>query len=238
MIAHKGEANLQLENQLFADTSAAHQLVVDGCRGRIEGCTFTDGNTALHATQPVDCDQRSLFNQIDGGGLLVLGAVELVVSRCRFQANHAMMCGGAVSLQAAPGSRITFENCDFVDNTADDTGPAIDLLTHGLVVALRNCRFTRNGSTGRLTTVPRGQVSVFPGNVLELERCTFEGNKTADVDYHQTKDRPVTITTDPADAREYRIIDVTGMSNRKLARKIIVMASAWANHPAYFPARG
>src|SRR5688500_14090795 len=94
-----GEQSLRLEGGVF-DTPTAHQLVLDGCAGFVVGATFANGNTSYHASEPVHVQRKSIFAQIDGGGVLATGPTDLTFENCVFQDNFAMMCGGGVSLQA------------------------------------------------------------------------------------------------------------------------------------------
>jgi len=218
------ERSLELTGDF--DQPSAHQLVLEGCAGFVIGATFANGDTSRHASESIAVGRKSIFTQIDGGGVLVTGKSNLVFEDCVFRNNISMMCGGGVSLQTQPGSKITFKNCQFLGNNAADTGSAIDLLTPNQIVVVEKSVFEGN-STTRWADTPRGHISVFPNNRLKLISCDFKDGDV-DVDYHGQCDIEV-------DTDKYRIQDVGGQKNLKAISKVLTIARAWRQHPAYLP---
>ncbi len=202
-------------------------LVLEDCTGKIEGCTFENGRSNLARRVPVK--HKSIYAQIDGGAVLVTGLTKVTFRRCTFRNNSSVMCGGAVSLQADPGSRIVFEDCTFMHNRANDTGPAIDVLTSGQRVIIRGCRFRNNTGTGTFSTISMGQISVFPGNDVVVTRSTFQDN-VIDVDIRKSK-APAHLSIN----RLHHVADVTGLKNKKLGRKVLANSLACLLHPGASP---
>ena len=214
---------VSLSNHIFD----GHQVILEDCTGKISGCVFENNSTGLNHRVPVK--RRSIYAQIDGGAVLVTGASRLTFKKCIFRNNTSVMCGGAVSLQAAPDSRITFEDCTFTSNHADDTGPAIDILTPGQRVTVRNCTFIDNTATGKLSSMPMGQVSIFPGNRVVITRSVFHGNPV-DVDIRRGRS-PERLSIN----RLARVADVTRHKNTKWAQHAVLNAIAVALHPGCSP---
>lgn len=215
------EDKLKLAHRTFDH----EQLVLEGCQGLIESCNFKNGRTTLIGRGP-GTKRKSIYTQIDGGAVLVTGRVNLTFRDCTFQHNSSVMCGGAVSLQAEPGSTLTFESCIFEDNRANDTGPAIDILTSDTKVLIDNCTFRRNRSSGRFTSCAIGQVSIFPGSEVAVSNCRFDGNEI-DIDYRGV----VQLGVD----KSYHVKDVTEERNTRLLHKVIPNLVAYLSHPRHYP---
>lgn len=129
-------------------------------------------------------ERKSIYNFIDGAGVLIVGNVSAEFINCRFINNHAYMCGGGVSVQQTFGAEpIIFDHCKFIKNSAGDTGSGLDILTPGSRVVLRDCLFENNHSNLFLPAHGKsGQITSFPKTKVEVINCEFRGAKI-DVDY-------------------------------------------------------
>ena len=123
----------------------------------VENCRFIDNNASLF-----------------GGGMHNrLGSA--VVRNCVFggvgadEGNTASASGGGVYNETA---NPTIEGCEFIQNTANNNGGAMDN-ADGSNVVLRDCLFQDN------TALRGGGVHAWISTV-ELENCRFEGNSSTD----------------------------------------------------------
>lgn len=144
-------------------------------------------------------DNISLVTGLGGGAII---ADSVVIDGTRFENNSALdpsASGGAIL-----ANQVTASRCEFIGNTAGNSGGAIDA---GQQVQLESCRLADNkaGQTGgalRLVSMPgysnRIRNSVFSGNVSTFEggalwiksldsaaitNTTFSGNLLTDEDF-------------------------------------------------------
>ncbi len=222
--------DVSMTGEVF-DGRAAHQLVIDGGKGVIKDCVFSGGNTSLHAELPVDGSLRSIYGEIDGGGVLIMGDVDLEFVDCTFENNYSVMCGGAVSVQANPASVVNFSGCIFKNNKAEHTGPAIDILLPGITSAVDNCVFEDN-KTGRYDNGSLGQIAVFPASTLTVTNSKFI-NSPNDVDIDIRNSRCFEAQVEADDG--IRVSHVTGRGAGRTLRRYFSMSSgvigAWLKHP-------
>jgi len=203
-----------------------HQLVMVGCKGIIRNCNFSGGNTRLHGRAlSVGGGYKSVFQYIDGGGVLIAGDSDIVFEDCNFTNNYSFMCGGAVSFQGR--GKAVFRNCTFRNNISEHTGPAIDVLKPGNEVLIVGCKFIGN-SVSRWGSAVRGQISVFPGNVLEIAESSFSrGRSVNDIDYHG--DAKI-IAEDSV-----MVVNLSNYSDTGRFRRAIEVAKATFIHPGTYP---
>jgi hypothetical protein len=155
----------------------AHVIVVEDADATLEGLTFRGGST----TDPVRVAKtyagdrfRSLYEAIDGAGLLFLGKSNVVIRGCTITDNHAGMCGGGISNQGVGLVKVV--SCAFERNTAYHTGGAADNLTPGSVIEIRDSTFKDNVSNaGSICGGPHGQVTVFKNTRASIHDCDFVG---------------------------------------------------------------
>jgi hypothetical protein len=141
------------------------------------------------------CEMRDTLFESNGaifaGGAAVIGAGELVATRCRFVGNG---CGGLYQLPDKAGdggalhvtadtARLT--SCRFEDNVAGSgvtgAGKGGGLHVEGRDVTLANCTFSGNSAytseIGFTATAHGGAIFVV-GGVPRLVNCTLSGNRT------------------------------------------------------------
>lgn len=144
----------------------------------LEGITITRGREYLGGgvycefVWPVisNCVFYRNFAQRGGGFALEWGAGTFV--RCRFVENAAGLEGGAFTVpDAAIGVDVTFEECQFVGNTAPSGGAVYFLAYPIRGTSFHNCSFVANsaGTGGAITLI---------GFSPLIDQCTFVSNYT------------------------------------------------------------
>lgn len=156
---------------------ASHVIIVEDAELAIEGLTVTGGNTTNPARvgrQYSGARFRSIYEAIDGAGLLVLGSSTLKLKNCWVVNNHSGMCGGGISHQGT--GLVEIDDSTFEDNTAYHTGAAIDNLTPGARFVVRRSYFNNNLSNkGSICGGPHGQVTVFKNTKATISGSEFSG---------------------------------------------------------------
>lgn len=154
-----------------------HVVVVEDAVADLTGVTITGGTTvgsSRVARRYAGRRLRSIYEHIDGAGLLALGTADILLSQCAFVENHSGMCGGAISNQTT--GMIEVKQCQFRDNTAFHTGAAIDNLIPGAQLLVGRSSFENNRSNiGSLLGGPHGQITVFGKTKAEVRDCDFSG---------------------------------------------------------------
>jgi len=178
-----------------------------GLRGTTTGtatvanCVFSGNNAAngggLHVRGLSMSGSTIAGNAATGlGGGAVLGEADL--TGCTFEGNHARR-GGALSM-SAPSQNSSFADCEFLDNSADETGGALDSHDNELHLSstFTDCRFEENlapaGGAAHVSGVScaavfdhcwfsdneatvGGALSSLEGAVLNLAFCTLAANE-------------------------------------------------------------
>jgi len=160
---------------------ASHIIVVEDADATIKGIKISSGNT----TDPVRVAKdyrgrplRSIFEAIDGAGILVLGKSNVNLDDCRVTDNHSGMCGGSLSNQGT--GLVEVSECVFEDNSAYHTGGAIDNLTHGATIIVKGSEFKNNlSNAGSICGGPHGQITVFKKTKASLYDNSFSGTTYA-----------------------------------------------------------
>jgi len=150
-------------------------------------CHGTTRKTGLWQKVKKGIPRASIYNFIDGPGIIVTGKASAIIEDCNVHDNDSFMCGAGISIQqhSAKGP-VRLIHCRVFNNRAQDTGAGIDVLTPGSFLAAESCTFDNNKSNLLLPGVHRnGQVSLFPETFAELNDCTFICSKAPAVDFHQ-----------------------------------------------------
>lgn len=160
--------------------------ILDGFRITGANGFLTREQTALF--EPNRTIPRNYFFYSDGGGIKVFGRSYPTLRRLEIADNFTRPCGAGVSIQHQGYAQdsVLMEDCVFRNNRAQGTGSALDLLA-GSAARLRNCLFTGNVSntgedevaknSGERPFVNNGVLTVFWKSRVDLERCTFTGNR-------------------------------------------------------------
>ena len=128
---------------------------------------------------------KSVFEILDGGGVLITGNSNVRFENCHFNENSSIMCGGAISNQSK--GKVEFVNCTFINNTANHTGSAIDNLTKSSNLHLKNCSFENNTSNLMYKNRgPHGQITIFPHSRASIVTSNFKGGSIT-LDYIEGK---------------------------------------------------
>jgi hypothetical protein len=161
------------------DKKVAHLMIIQNCgNSLIQNTIFRNGNTAIvsKVEKAQFCfpqNKISIFEVIDGGGVIVTGNSNVTFRNCTFVDNYSIMCGGAVSNQST--GLVKFENCIFENNTAGHTGSAVDNLTKKSNLKICNCRFINNVSNEwHKQGFPHGQVTAFANTKLLISNSVFQ----------------------------------------------------------------
>ena len=114
----------------------------------ISQCTFHKneaegvGAIALEFSNAVVADCRFISNGSDlpgsGAGAMAILGGSPTITRCRFEKNEAVNCGGAI---LGDGCDLTISDCSFVNNSAHDGGGIYLRQSNG---AITGCRFVGN----------------------------------------------------------------------------------------------
>jgi len=162
---------------LDGNRTTSHIIIVEDANATIEDITVTSGNTT-NPLKVADSYQgshfRSVYEVVDGAGILILGNSKVKLKRCNILNNHSGMCGGGMSNQGT-GS-VYVDSCKFENNTSYHTGAAIDNLTNGAQVIVRRSLFSNNlSNTGSICGGPHGQITIFSGTKSNIYHNKFYG---------------------------------------------------------------
>jgi hypothetical protein len=131
---------------------------------------------------------KNLFFYSDGGAIKVFGRSYPTLLDLELDDNFTSPCGAGLSIQHEGHKQgaVVIENCRFINNRAQGTGSALDLLP-GSAARLNNCLFVRNVSnmgedpvakaSGERPFVNNGAVTTFWKSHAEFRNCTFAGNR-------------------------------------------------------------
>lgn len=168
------------------------ETVIDGFR--ITGARGFETHEGTDEIQP-DTGQEELAREqfffSDGGGIKIFGRSYPVLRNLVVEDNFSDPCGGGVSVEhrGFRDSAVVFENCVFRSNSCRLTGPAVDLL-QGSRAKLTNCLFVGNHGNNGVDDISEGDIkyngkhgsgalTIFPESRVEVDRCTFVGNRNA-----------------------------------------------------------
>jgi len=169
----------------FGD-GVSSKTLLDGFRITGANGFLTREQTALF--EPNRTIPRNYFFYSDGGGIKIFGRSYPTLRRLEIVDNFTRPCGAGISVQHQGYSQdsVLIEDCVFRNNRAQGTGSAVDLLA-GSAARLRNCLFVGNVSntgedevaknSGERPFVNNGVLTVFWKSRIDLERCTFTGNR-------------------------------------------------------------
>ena len=131
-----------------------------------------EGTPALEPNRTV---LKNHFFYSDGGAVKVFGRSSPRLIELTIEDNFTRPCGAGISVQQQ-GFRDTpvlIASCRFLNNKAQGTGPAIDLLA-GSSAKILNCLFVGNISN---TGEDNGAITIFWESLALVQNCTFTGNR-------------------------------------------------------------
>lgn len=198
-----GDVTLSAANpSLSATNDPAHPAVVnhvvyfgDGLSTNtlIRGFRLTGANAFLTkegtpALEPNRTILKNHFFYSDGGAVKVFGRSAPRLVELNIEDNFTRPCGAGISVQQQ-GFRETpvlIASCRFLNNRAQGTGPAIDLLA-GSSARILNCLFVGNISntgedlvakaSGEKPFANNGAITIFWESLALVQNCTFTGNR-------------------------------------------------------------
>ena len=169
----------------FGD-GVSSNTILDGFRITGANGFITREQTALF--EPNRTIPRNYFFYSDGGAIKVFGRSYPTLRRLEIIDNFTRPCGAGISIQHQGYAQdsVLIEDCIFRNNRAQGTGSAVDLLA-GSAARLRNCLFVGNVSntgedevaknSGERPFVNNGVLTVFWKSRVDMQRCTFTGNR-------------------------------------------------------------
>jgi len=164
-------------------------VVVDGLR--FADCRHPDRDAAVMGDEIDLTVRNSIFENNLSGSIIVFGNSTAVIENTRFAHND-----GASNAVYAVTSSVSIRDCEFVDNSWQYSGGAIEL--RGAQATVAGCRFADNvaSGTGAAAVYVRHTTSIVDvtqclfmanrGRVIyneasgSVENCTFYGNEDAD----------------------------------------------------------
>ncbi|MEO2018129.1 MAG: right-handed parallel beta-helix repeat-containing protein [Fuerstiella sp.] len=172
-------------------------LIDDGVSSStvIRGFTITGANGFRYtkAAENVSADDQrpapGMFYILDGGAIKIFGRAYPVLENLTIVENATILCGGGISIEhrGYVQDRVRIRNCIVKGNRCPGTGSAIDVL-EGSAAEIENCLFVNNIANTGMDSISReyglrynfqhgsGALTVFPGSVVQVRRCTFTGN--------------------------------------------------------------
>ena len=159
----------------------------------IRGFRLTGAHAFLtkEGTQTLEPNRTVLKNHFfysDGGAVKVFGRSSPRLVELTIDDNFTRPCGAGISVQQQ-GFRDTpvlIASCRFLNNRAQGTGPAIDLLA-GSSAKILNCLFVGNISntgedlvakaSGEKPFANNGAITIFWESLALIQNCTFTGNR-------------------------------------------------------------
>lgn len=198
-----GDVTLSAANPALSSTNeTSHPAVVnhvvyfgDGISTNtlMRGFRLTGANAFLtkEGTQGLEPNRTILKNHFfysDGGAVKVFGRSAPRLIELTIEDNVTRPCGAGISVQQQ-GFRDTpvlIASCRFLNNRAQGTGPAIDLLA-GSSARILNCLFVGNVSntgedlvakaSGEKPFANNGAITIFWESLALVQNCTFTGNR-------------------------------------------------------------
>lgn len=149
------------------------------------GFLTKEGTPALEPNRTI---LKNHFFYSDGGAVKVFGRSSPRLIELTIEDNFSRPCGAGISIQQQ-GFRDTpvlIASCRFLNNRAQGTGPAIDLLA-GSSAKVLNCLFVGNISnigedlvakaSGEKPFANNGAITIFWESLALIQNCTFTGNR-------------------------------------------------------------
>jgi hypothetical protein len=198
-----GDVTLSAANPALSSTNeTSHPAVVnhvvyfgDGISTNtlMRGFRLTGANAFLtkegtRALEPNRTILKNHFFYSDGGAVKVFGRSAPRLIELTIEDNFTRPCGAGISVQQQ-GFRDTpvlIASCRFLNNRAQGTGPAIDLLA-GSSARILNCLFVGNVSntgedlvakaSGEKPFANNGAITIFWESLALVQNCTFTGNR-------------------------------------------------------------
>ena len=198
-----GDVTLSAANPALSSTNeTSHPAVVnhvvyfgDGISTNtlMRGFRLTGANAFLtkegtRALEPNRTILKNHFFYSDGGAVKVFGRSAPRLIELTIEDNVTRPCGAGISVQQQ-GFRDTpvlIASCRFLNNRAQGTGPAIDLLA-GSSARILNCLFVGNVSntgedlvakaSGEKPFANNGAITIFWESLALVQNCTFTGNR-------------------------------------------------------------
>jgi hypothetical protein len=155
---------------------------------RITGANNFVSKELTRQIEPNATILRNYFFFSDGGAIKIFGRSYPTIQDMEITDNYSNPCGGGISIQhqGYTNSSVLIENCRFLRNRAQATGPAIDLL-EGSAARIINCLFVGNvsnvgedpvgKSSGQPGMTNNGAITIFWKSFAEIRNCTFTGNR-------------------------------------------------------------
>ena len=171
-IFHVSEENVSLKNISFINTNGKEAILIDGnaVNFEIECCKFennsNDGGGAIKLYAKNSKIKNSYFknNKAGMGGAIFMIANYVLISNCTFEKNAQRAIYGG-------GDYNTIENCNFINNSAESFGGAIDF--GGNYGTIKNCNFTDNHA------LYGGTIFIDCANT-NVVNCSFKNNYASD----------------------------------------------------------
>lgn len=155
---------------------------------RLTGANGFITKTNTQALEPNRTIPKNHFFYSDGGAVKVFGRSSPRLVGLTVEDNFTRPCGAGISIQQQ-GFRDTpvlVASCRFLNNRAQGTGPAIDLLA-GSSAMILNCLFVGNVSntgedivakaSGERPFANNGAITIFWESLALVQNCTFTGNR-------------------------------------------------------------
>ena len=155
---------------------------------RLTGANGFITKADTQALEPNRTIPKNHFFYSDGGAVKVFGRSSPRLIGLTVEDNFTRPCGAGISIQQQGfrDSPVLIASCRFLNNRAQGTGPAIDLLA-GSSAMILNCLFVGNISntgedlvaktSGERPFVNNGAITVFWESVALVQNCTFTGNR-------------------------------------------------------------
>ncbi|HVV72116.1 MAG TPA: right-handed parallel beta-helix repeat-containing protein, partial [Verrucomicrobiae bacterium] len=154
----------------------------------IEGFRLTGANHYVSPSFGAEVEpdreiRKGRFYYCDGGAIKIYHRSSPTLLRLQIEDNYASPCAGGISIQQEGASEVPvlIQDCKFINNRAEVTGGALDLLW-GSSAQVANCVFVSNVSNtgpgeGYNPFTNNGVVTVFPRSKAVFRHCTFTGNR-------------------------------------------------------------
>jgi len=155
---------------------------------RLSGANAFLTKEGTQALEPNRTVLKNHFFYSDGGAVKVFGRSAPRLIELTIEDNFTRPCGAGISVQQQ-GFRDTpvlIASCRFLNNRAQGTGPAIDLLA-GSSARILNCLFVGNVSntgedlvakaSGEKPFANNGAITIFWESLALVQNCTFTGNR-------------------------------------------------------------
>ena len=150
--------------------------------GIVAACTFSDcnhfqyggGATTTGFSVFWGCDFINNKIESEGGGLnLRYGAGGSIILGCRFEGNTALNGGGVSTRQITGDLPVSFYDCEFKHNNAEEEGGAIAAMRSGGPLAFEDCCFEDNISGTYSSTAYASDYGGHDRPIISFQDCTY-----------------------------------------------------------------